>query len=115
MRAKWGMVDRKPLRPLSAKRARRKAREKSGGAWAHMAAVKELPCMVCGAPPPSQAHHVTGDGQPRSDWRVIPLCYDCHQGPSGYHMAKRSWVARNGPDHEMLADVADLLRRKDSC
>jgi hypothetical protein len=98
-----------PMRKVSAKKRSRKAEEKAAGAWEHMAAVKALPCCACGASPPSQAHHVTGDKQPRSDWRVIPLCYDCHQGPHGYHAAKRSWVDRHGPDYEFLKIVQMAL------
>jgi hypothetical protein len=97
------------LKPVSAKRRARKATEKAAGAWEHMARVKALPCIACGAPPPSSAHHVTGDKQPRSDWRVIPLCYECHQGPQGYHAAKRSWVAKHGPDYLLLDRVQQLL------
>jgi hypothetical protein len=100
-----------PMRRVSAKEKARKATEKAQGAWEHMAAVKMLPCIACGAAPPSQAHHVTGDKKPRSDWRVIPLCYACHQGPLGYHAAKRSWVEQYGPDYEFLPLVADLLQR----
>ena len=100
---------RKPMNKVSAKRKAKKAAEKAAGAWEHMARVKALPCIVCGAAPPSSAHHVTGDKQPRSDWRVIPLCYDCHQGPQGYHAAKRSWIARHGQDYEFLSVVKNLL------
>jgi len=46
---------------------------------------------------------------PRDDLRTIPLCYDCHQGPNGYHAAKRTWVAANGPDYEFLPRVNFLL------
>ena len=102
------------LRPVSAKKRARKATEKAAGAWEHMSAVKALPCVACGAPPPSSAHHVTGDGQPRSDWRVIPLCYECHQGPAGYHAAKRAWVARHGPDYGLLDAVHEMLRRAEN-
>lgn len=78
-------------------------------AVAHMLSVKALGCIVCGAPPTSYAHHVTGDKQPRNDWRVLPLCYSCHQGPQGYHAAKRSWVEKNGPDYMLLPLVERLL------
>ena len=99
----------KPMRQVSKKKAKQKATEKADGAWQHMARVKELGCMACHRPGPSYARHVTGDDKPRSDWRVIPLCYDCHQGPQGYHAAKRSWVARHGPDYEMLPALGDIL------
>lgn len=100
---------RKPIPPISAKKRRQKAAEKAHGAWDHMQAVKGLPCACCGAYAPSYAHHVTGDSKPRSDFRVIPLCYACHQGPDGYHMAKASWVDRYGPDYEFLPWVDKML------
>ena len=95
----------KPLRKVSPQKARRKATEKAQGAWAFMAAVKALPCCVCGAAPPSDAHHVTADKKPRSDWRCVPLCWSCHRGPKGYHAAKRTWVEANGPDYGFLDAV----------
>lgn len=100
---------RKPIPKISAKKSRHKAAEKALGAWEHMAAVKALPCICCGAEAPSEAHHVTGDKMPRSDFRVIPLCCACHRGPDGYHNAKRAWVARYGRDCDMLARVAAML------
>jgi len=103
-----------PMRRVSAKKRAHKAAEKAAGAWEHMAAVKGLPCCACGAPPPSQAHHVTGDKKPRSDFRVIPLCYECHQGPQGYHAAKASWVARHGPDYGFLEAVETALGKQDT-
>ena len=103
---------RKPLPPISAKKRRHKAAEKAKGAWDHMQAVKGLPCVICGKPGTSDAHHVTGDKKPRSDLRVIPLCWRCHQGPSGYHLAKASWVAKHGPDYAFLPIVADMIRHQ---
>lgn len=106
---KTGKRKSKGLNPVSAKKRAHKAAEKADGAWEHMQAVKGLPCCACGAPPPSQAHHVTGDKKPRSDWRVIPLCFDCHQGPRGYHADKRSWVERHGPDYGFLDMAKNAL------
>lgn len=93
---------RKPISPISAKRRARKAAEKAAGSWDHIEWVKSHPCAACGAPGPSEAHHVTGDKMPRSDFRVIGLCQPCHTGPNGYHKAKRSWVERHGPDYGFL-------------
>ena len=95
---------------VSPRKKAHKAAEKAAGAWEHMAAVKCLPCAACGAAGPSQAHHVTGDKQPRSDFRVIPLCWGCHQGPDGYHASKRAWVERHGPDYAMIEAVNAALR-----
>ena len=98
------------LKPRSAKRAAYMASDERQRGLEHMARVKALPCVACGAPPPSQAHHVTGDKQPRNDFRTISLCYACHQGPDGYHAAKRSWVAKHGPDYGFLPIIEAMLR-----
>lgn len=100
---------RKGLPPVSAKKRAHNAAEKAAGAQDHMARVKALPCICCGHHPPSYAHHVTGDGKRRSDFRVIPLCFECHQGPRGYHAAKASWVSKHGPDYGLLDAVAKML------
>jgi hypothetical protein len=55
---------------------------------AHIQRVKELPCSVCGAPPPSAAHHIDQD----CAYTCIALCYDCHQNPKlGFHGEKINW------------------------
>lgn len=52
-------------------------------------AVAQLPCVSCGATP-VHIHHCVGSTTKHNkvhigqDW-VIPLCYDCHQGPGGVH------------------------------
>jgi hypothetical protein len=33
---------------------------------------------------PASPHHLFDPSQ-RSDWLVAPLCWDCHQGPNGFH------------------------------
>jgi hypothetical protein len=54
----------------------------------HMARVKSLPCSVCGAPGPSEAHHVN-QGQ---HFTTIALCADCHRGSeNGWHGRKVMW------------------------
>jgi hypothetical protein len=104
---------RKAVRKISAKRqAYLDSPERQTG-FAHMARVKLLPCICCGHPQPSIAHHVTGDGKPRNDMRVIPLCEPCHVGQNGYHRAKKSWVEKYGQDYLLLDRVADLLRQQD--
>ena len=96
----------------SKKRLAYLASEERQDGLAHMAMVKGLSCVACGSPPPSDAHHVTGDGKPRDDMRVIPLCKSCHQGPNGYHAAKRSWVAKHGRDCDFLDAVIIALARR---
>lgn len=54
----------------------------------HVQRVKELPCSVCSAPSPSDAHHV----KQSSPWTCVALCRDCHQGAkNGIHGQKVMW------------------------
>lgn len=51
---------------------------------AHLLAVKSLPCGVCEASPPCDAHHITQNGRRVSHYATIPLCRTCHdQVPNG--------------------------------
>jgi len=53
--------------------------------------VKELPCSVCDAPPPSDAHHI----EQHENYTVVALCRECHQGSfMGWHGQKRAWKIR---------------------
>jgi hypothetical protein len=101
---------RKALPKVSAKMKAHKAAERATGGTEHMLAVKGLPCICCGHPPPSEAHHVKDEGK-RSNFRVIPLCQPCHTGPNGYHKAKKQWRARYGRDCDLLPRVDALLMK----
>lgn len=93
------MISRtKPIRKVS----RKKAASRTPARTAYMMAVKELDCCVCGRAGPSDAHHCRSGGMARDDMKTIPLCFDCHRGPNGYHEAKRTWEANNGPDHGLI-------------
>jgi hypothetical protein len=73
---------------------------------AHLSRVKDLPCSVCDAPPPSSAHH------PRqgSHFTTVALCWDCHQGPSGWHETKTLWRIKKMDDFDALGvTLARLL------
>ena len=76
---------------------------------AHMGRVKGLRCVGCGAHPPNDAHHCTGDGMARDDFKTIPLCHSCHRGQDGYHNRKATWEATYGKDYHYLPVVADML------
>lgn len=79
----------------------------------HLANVRQMPCCCCGAPSPSQPHHLrrapgTGMGLKAGDNWVIPLCYLCHDeihhvsgdeigfledhGVDGIALARNLWV-----------------------
>lgn len=71
---------------------------------AHLARVKALPCSLCHAPGPSDAHHIN-QGQ---HWTVVALCPDCHRGYAGWHGTKALWRVRKMDE---LAALAVTLRR----
>ena len=55
---------------------------------AHLAAVKSLPCSVCNAPGPSDAHHT----EQQNHFTTISVCRDCHMGAlNGFHGQRRMW------------------------
>lgn len=65
----------------------------------HLARVKELPCSVCDASGPSEAHHMKQHRQ----YTCIALCESCHRGAlMGLHGQRRAWAI-----HKM--DEADAL------
>ena len=58
---------------------------------AHLERVKSLPCSVCDAPAPSEAHHVKQHRQ----YICVALCESCHRGSlMGWHGQKRAWAIR---------------------
>jgi len=91
--------------PVNHKRMKQKyspvmnAAEKRHKAW-----IKSLPCIGCGAVGRSDAHH-TLLSIPGKRWRrdhefLIPVCWDCHQGPRGIHGIgnELTWCERNNVD-----------------
>ena len=45
--------------------------------------IRGEPCLVCGSPPPVQAHHTRhserrGFSRKTSDKYAVPLCWECH-------------------------------------
>jgi hypothetical protein len=81
-------------------------------AKAHLEAVKQLPCVICLRPGPSDAHHIIHGrygSRKASDFETIPLCHNHHQGADGIHTNKTLWADRYGFDHEFLPVVADML------
>ena len=71
----------------------------------HLAAIKEMPCGVCGAEGPSDAHHI----EQHKQYLCIPLCKDCHQGShNGIHGRRAIWgVTKKTP----LSVLNETIRR----
>ena len=73
----------------------------------HLSRVKELPCSVCDASGPSDAHHVKQHRQ----YTCVALCKDCHQGSvMGWHGQKRMWSLKKMDEIDALnITIARLL------
>lgn len=69
--------------------------------------IKSMPCALCGAHPPSDAHHLRegmGMAQRNSDYLTIPLCKDCHQGShNGIHGERALWKVMKETELSLLA------------
>ena len=75
----------------------------------HLAAVKSLPCGVCGAKGVSEAHHI----EQHLQYTCIPLCPDCHRGNfNGIHGQKRIWNVYKKTELTVLNEtIKNLLKR----
>lgn len=102
--------------PLGLKQPRAKGRPD------YLAAVRELPCVICrafGEPQlsPTTVHHpICGrySQRKRPDVAAIPLCDGHHQGQwdkskLAIHQNKSAWVAAYGPDTDYIAITQDRL------
>lgn len=66
---------------------------------AHLGRVKELPCSVCDAPGPSEAHHTKQGNQ----YSCIALCPDCHTGShNGWHGRRHMWSVMKMDENDAL-------------
>lgn len=72
----------------------------------HVTRIKLMPCSVCNAPGPSDAHELD-----QGQWfTAIPLCKDCHQGPhNGIHGNGRIWSVLKKTELTCLNDVVKAL------
>jgi len=68
-----------------------------------LAEIRKLPCICCGSPPPSEAHHIKTRGSGGKDdfFNLIPLCkLDHTMGENAWHrigsitfLKRFPWVA----------------------
>lgn len=73
--------------------------------------VAQLPCVLCGSHG-VQVHHIRegqGMAQRASNFLVVPLCPDCHQGPSGVHGDKSMMRIKKMTELDMLAQTIEAL------
>ncbi len=72
----------------------------------HLGSVKQLPCSVCDAPPPSDAHHI----KQGCHFTAVALCKSCHQGPLlGLHGQRRMWSLKKMDELDALAVTYERL------
>jgi len=70
--------------------------------------VKELPCSVCDAPGPSDAHHI----EQGLHFCCVSLCKDCHQNPVlGLHGQKRMWLIKKMNEMDALNVTIERLNK----
>lgn len=76
-----------------------------------MDAVANLPCAACGNEP-VHLHHIRegqGMGMRASNFLVLPLCPECHQGDFSIHMSKRQFEGVYGCELTMLANTVEQV------
>lgn len=81
----------------------------------HMQRVKELPCCLCGASAPSDAHHILDGrvkGRKAHDFCTIPVCRDCHTGRSGLHGDKAMLKIMKENELNLLGETLKKLYGK---
>jgi hypothetical protein len=72
----------------------------------HIGRVKSLPCSVCDAPAPSDAHHI----EQALQYCVVALCKDCHQGSTmGWHGQRRMWKIKKMNELDALNVTIERL------
>lgn len=73
---------------------------------AHVGRVKALPCSVCDAPPPSEAHHI----RQGLHFTVVAVCTDCHRGSfNGLHGQRRMWAVKKMDEIDALGVTVQRL------
>jgi hypothetical protein len=74
----------------------------------HLAKVKELPCSVCDASAPSEAHHIKQGSQ----YTCVALCEDCHRGSrNGLHGQRFMWKIKKMDELDALNVTLSRLFR----
>jgi hypothetical protein len=74
--------------------------------------IRQMPCIVCGAPGPSDPSHIKsrGAGGGDTEHNCVPMCRDCHceWGRKGWytflgqHIAFADWLLDHGWDIDVF-------------
>ena len=97
------IAPQRPVTPKGIKRLKVKSDRKN---WD---AIANLGCIICGCY--ANIHHCfTGSGGRKDDSKVIPLCYEHHQGEQGIHtIGRKQWQSQYGSEQELIEKVKSLL------
>ena len=80
----------------------------------HMGRVAAIGCLICQrlelGETPAEVHHVF-DSAARSNWLTVPLCFQHHRGPLGFHgMGQRAFERLySTTEAELLAETIARL------
>ena len=76
----------------------------------HIQRIKEMRCVVCSHPGPSECHEIK-----QGQWYTsMPLCADCHRGSvNGLHGQKRMWNIYKLDEIDALALTIERLLQTD--
>ena len=69
----------------------------------HLGQVKSLPCSVCDAAPPSEAHHI----KQQQHFTTVALCVSCHQS---WHGLKLIWNVKKMDELSALNVTIERIR-----
>lgn len=72
----------------------------------HMGKVAALGCLVCDSP--ANVHHIRTE-RIKSDFLVIPLCREHHQGDFSIHGSKEQFTNIYGSELHMLAETIERM------
>lgn len=72
----------------------------------HMGRVAALGCLVCDSP--ANVHHIRTE-RIKSDFLVIPLCREHHQGDFSIHGSKEQFTNIYGSELHMLAETIERM------
>ena len=79
--------------------------------------IAEMPCALCAElsqpqESPTTVHHIRagqGMSQRAGHFLVLPLCYRCHQGPSGIHGDRALWSIAGHDELSLLDKVIEVV------
>jgi hypothetical protein len=80
----------------------------SANARKYLERIKSMPCGVCDAPAPSEAHHI----KQGLHFVCIPVCASCHRdGFNGWHGQRRMWKVMKKDELIVLSETIEKLAR----